>query len=197
MLTLNGIPTPTITTPRSRITQETYVRYTIPMHRMKTWDNRAVNIPAAAANDDMGLITGTFGTDVPVLQSEEWQTAAPASKYCAFQFALPAEYDNGNSILIRLRCAMITTISDDTATIDLECYRSALDGAAGGDICTTVAQDMKSLTPAFKNFTITDTGLFTGDLLDFRLTFGGNDNATGTAVISQISQVEVLLDIRG
>ncbi len=200
MLTLNGIPTPTITTPRSRLTQDSLAVYAIPMHQMKTWNDRAANLPAASAADDMGLITGTFGTDVSVLQSEDFQGAALTGRYCAFQFTLPSEYDNGQTVTLRLRCAMITTIADDAATIDVECFESDRDGAAAGgptDICATVAQSMNSLTPADIDFTITPTALVAGDLLDIRLAFTGNDTVAAGASVAQIAQVEMLLDIRG
>ena len=201
MLTINGIRTATTEEiPRTQLTQTQLATYTIPMHQIKTWDNRAVNLPAAAANDDMGLITGTFGTNVPVLQSEDFQGIALACKYCAFQFALPPEYDAGQTVTLRLRCAMITTVADDAATIDVECFESDRDGVAAGtptDICTTGAQSMNSLTPADIDFTITPTALAPGDLLDIRLTFAGNDTVGAGASVSQISQIEMLCDIRG
>ena len=171
--------------------------YPVPLINMRTWDAREIVLPAAAANDDMGLITGAFGTDVATLQSIDFKTAASDEK-CGFYFALPPEYVAGGGVTLRLRAGMITTISDDGAaavTVDVECSESDREGAAGADICATAAQNMNVLVHADKDFTITPTALSPGDLVDVVLTFAGTDTATGTAVIAEISQVEFLLDV--
>ena len=187
---------------RSSLEEDALSIYTIPLTEMRVWDARGTILPAAAANDDMGIITGAFGTDVATLQSIDFKAGATDEK-CGFSFALPVEYVSGQTITLRLRAGMVTTISDQGAggcTVDVECYESDRDGAAGGgptDLCSTAAQNMNTLAHANKVFTITPTNVVAGDLLDFRLSFIGADTATGTAVIAEISQIELLFDVKG
>jgi len=192
----NAALSSTLDLPRSKLVQETLEAHPVPLTDMRVWDAVGTVLPAAAANDDMGLITGTFGTDVPTLQSIDFKTTSPDEK-CRFFFVLPVEYDDAQTITLRLAAGMITTVSDGTATVDAQCYKSDRAGAVGADICATAAQSINSLVKANVDFTITPTGLAPGDLLDIRLVFGGSDTATGAAVICEISQVEMLLDVRG
>ena len=184
---------------RDALAQEASQVYVVPMTAMRVWDAVSSLLPAAATDDDMGLITGTsgFGTDTPTLQSNDFGEGSPTAKYARFFFPLPPEYDDTESITLRLRAGMHTTISDGTATVDVECYEADRDGAVGSDLYTGDAQSINELVHDNIDFTITPTGLAAGDLLDIRLTFGGTDTGTGTAVICEISQIEVLLDVRG
>ena len=183
---------------RSKLAQDVKT-YTIPLTSCRIWDAMATSLGVAAgapSADDMGLITGTPGTAVPTLNSIDWKGASPTEK-CAFEFVLPAEYDAANTITLRIRAAMLTTVSDGTATIDANCYASNRDGVASADLVTTVAQNMKTLTPANYDFTVTPTGRAAGDRLVFVLTFGGTDTGAAGEMISEISEIEVLLDVRG
>lgn len=166
----------------------------IPLDQMRVWDAFQTNLPGAAANDDMGLITGTLATDVPTLQGVDFGGVSTDEK-AAFCFALPPQYIAGETITVRLRAAMLTTVSDGTATVDVECYKSDRDGGSSADLCATAAQSINSLTPANKDFTITPTGLAPGDLLFIRLAFAGSDVGNLGVMIPEISQVEILLDM--
>jgi len=181
---------------RSKLAQDANKCYTIPIHAFRVWDSAIAILPAVAVDDDMAIVTGTPGTAVPTLQGVDFGGTSTDEK-CAFEFCLPAEYDAGQSITLRLRAAMLTTIADAPCTVDVNCYKSNRDGAAGADLCTTVAQSMNSLTPANLDFTITPTGLAAGDRLVFILTFAGSDTGDLDVMIPEISQVELLLDVRG
>jgi hypothetical protein len=181
---------------RSQLTQETLVAYQIPLTSLRVHDAMITNLPGTAANDDMGLITGTPGTDVPTLQGVDFGGTSTDEK-AAFEFVLPPEYDAGETITVRVRAAMLTTVSDGTATVDVECWKAGDDGAAGSDICATAATTINSLTPGNKDFTITPTGLAAGDRLIFRLAFGGSDTGNVGVMIPEISKLSVLLDIKG
>ena len=112
-------------------------------------------------------------------------------------FALPPEYDAAETIQIRAHAGMLTTVADNTATLDFEVYKSDEEAGIGADICATAAQSINSLTLADKDFTVTATGLSAGDVLDIRMTTAVNDAATGTVVKAIVGAVKIMLDIKG
>lgn len=181
---------------RSALTEDSAAAYRIPLTSFKVHDALITNLPGTAAADDMALITGTPGTDSPTLQGVDFGGTTTDEKG-SFEFVLPPEYVAGQPVTLRARAAMLTTVSDGTATLDCECWKDGDDGAAGSDICATAAQSINSLTPANKSFTITPTGLVPGDKLVFRLSFGGSDTGNAGVMIPEISRVDVLLDIKG
>jgi hypothetical protein len=181
---------------RSGITQQDLVPYTIPLTSLRVHDAMATALPATAANDDMGLITGTPGTDSPTVQGVDFGGTTSDEK-SAFEFVLPAEYVAGETITARVRAAMLTTVSDGTATVDVECWVAGVDGAAGSDICATAATTINSLTPGNKDFTITPTSRAPGDRLIVRLSFAGSDTGDLGVMIPEITLVQMLLDIKG
>ena len=181
---------------RADLTEEALVEYAIPLSAMRVHDNFAANLASTATSGDMGLVTGTPGTDAPTLQGSDFGGGSVSDK-ATFQFALPPEYVSGGPISLRLRAAMLTTVSDGTATVDVECWPQDDDGGASADICATAAQSINSLTPAAKTFTITPTNLLPGEILTFRLSFGGSDAGDAGVMVPEISKVSVLLNIRG
>lgn len=181
---------------RSSLGQDDLKPYPIDFTAMRVHDARHTVLPNTAANDDMALITGTPGTDAPTLQGVDFGGTSTDEK-AAFTFALPAEYVDGETITVRVKAAMLTTVSDGTATVDVECWKRDGSGAVGSDICATAAQSINSLTPANKDFTITPTGLVAGDVLEIRLSFGGSDTGNLGVMIPEISDVRVLCDVKG
>lgn len=163
----------------------------------RVWDALISSLPAAAANDDLGLIQGTFGTNSPTIQAGDLKAAGATTRYARTVFSLPAEYVSGSAITIRTHAGMKTTVSDGTATIDVECYKSDDEEGIGSDLCATAAQSINSLTDADKDFTITPTGLVAGDTLDIRIAVAVNDAATATAVIAVVGSVDVLCGVKG
>ena len=168
--------------------------YQIPVTAMRVHDAMSTVLPAAAAADDMGVVTGTPGTDAPNLQGVDFGGTSTDEK-CGFQFQLPQTYRDGETITLRCKAGMLTTISDGTATLDCECWPDDNDGTVSADICATAAQSINSLTLADIDFTITPTGLVNGDMLNFRLTFGGSDTGNAGVMIPTVTRVEVLCDI--
>jgi hypothetical protein len=181
---------------RSKLAQDTFAEYVIDFLACRVHDALHTVLPGTAAADDMGLITGTPGTDAPTLQGVDFGGTSTDEK-CAFLFRLPPEYDDGESVVLRVRAAMLTTVSDGTATVDVECWKADGDGAVGSDICATAAQSINSLTPANKDFVITETGLVAGDLLVFRVSFGGSDSGNAGVMIPEISKLTARIDIKG
>lgn len=181
---------------RNDFGQETLVADTVDLMTLRTWDDMTAFLPGTAASDDLAFIEGTFGTDAPTVQSSDGK-ATTITQRARFQYPLTECYDPGETIQVRIRAGMITTVSDSTATIDVECYLHDADGSVGSDLCTTAAQDINSLTKGNDDFTITSTGFVVGDTLDIRVTIAITDSATGTAVIGEISRIQILRDIRG
>jgi hypothetical protein len=170
--------------------------YVIPLTNMRVHDAMQTVLPGTAANDDMGLITGTPGTDVPTLQGVDFGGTTSDEK-AGFQFVLPPEYYSGGQIQVVVRAAMLTAIADTSCTVDVQCWPQDDNGAAAADICATSAQNMNSLTPANYTFTITATNRLPGDVLNIRLAFAGTDAGNLAVMIPEISKVTVKLDIRG
>jgi len=165
--------------------------YKLPLADAKTWDAMATTLPGTAANDDMGFITGTPGTDAPTLQGVDFGGAATDEK-CAFEFVLPPEYRAGSAVTLRCKAGMLTTVADENTvavTLDAEVWKDAGDGTVGADICATAAQACNSLTMADLDFTVTPTGLVPGDKLLFNLTWAGDDAGNLGVMIPEIQNV--------
>ena len=181
---------------RSKIGQTTLAPFFIPWQAFRVWNAYQTNLPGTPLADDLGLVGGTFGTDSPSIQTEDLKAAGATSSYARFCVALPPEYDDGETVQIRIHAGMLTNVADTSATVDLEVYESDKEAGIGSDICATAAQSINSLTLASKDFTITASGLVSGDVLDCRSTTAINDAATGTAVKGIIGYVALLCDIR-
>lgn len=185
---------------RTKLVQENLVPYGVPLNAGRVWDAPGSALPAAAAADDLGLIPGTWGTDGLMIQSSDRKAGAGATQYARVLVPVPAEYMAGQTVQLRVVGGMVTTVSDGTATVDLECYLSTTGGDVGSDLCATAAASINALlsgTPTTVDFTITSTSLVPGDLLDCRLAVAVTDAATATAVIGAISRIALLCDIKG
>lgn len=182
---------------RTDIVQETLAKFPIPLWAFRVHDALQTNLPGTSANDDLGFSTGTIGTDSPKLTTGDLKAAGATTRYARVQVPLPAEYDAGETVKLRISGGMETTAADTSATVDVQCYKVDREGAVGSDICATGAQDINDTTFGDDDFTITPTGLTAGDVLDIRIAVAVNDGATGTAVIATIGAVELLCDIRG
>ena len=195
-LTIRGSILPAIT--RTQFAQNDAQVYQIQLSSAKVWDAAQNSLPSAGAADDLGLETGTWGTDVPHISTGDLKAAGATTRYCLFELVLPPEYVAGQTVTLRISSGMETTVSDTTSTIDVEAYLASRDGTVdGADICETDAQSNNSLTFAGLSFTFSATNCDPGDQLFVRIAAAVNDAATGTAVISTIGAVELLLDTQG
>jgi len=184
--------------PRSSLIQDDFVSFMIPLERFRVWDAYATALPGTSATDDLGMITGTFGSAPPYIGTGDVKNST-VTRYARVGYQLPAEYVAGQSVRLTLHAGMITTVSSGAATVDVECYKMAQDGSTnmGSDLVTTAATTIRSLTFGDKDFDITSTALSPGDWLDIRVTVNIVDSATGTAVIGAILAAEMKLDIKG
>lgn len=181
----------------SQLAQRAFQKAPVLFSSMRVWD--AMHTPAVGtpASDDLGIVTGTPGTDAPMLSSGDLKSAGATTRKVAFEIEVPDDYDDGQTFQMRFTAAMETTVADTSATIDLEVYKPDGTGAVGSDLCTTAAQSINSLTPADKDFVIDETGIDPGDKLICIVSVAVNDAATGTAVTAAIYNVVRRCDTRG
>jgi len=179
----------------TKIAQRVLAESVIPLTNLRVWDAVASILPSAAAADDLGLVTGTWGTN-PVRVTAGDVKASSSTRRLYFAVPIPANYEDGQTIQVRIRAKMETTVADTSCTIDLEAYVGT-SGTLGSDLVTTAAQSMNSLTAASYDFTINPTGVDPGDLIECRLSIAYNDAATATAVTPAIYKIALLCDTRG
>lgn len=182
---------------RTKLAQTVLAEYPVELTRFRVWDAMQTNLPGTSAADDLGLIGGTFATASPMIQTYDVKAAGAQTLRARVVLNMPIEYDAAETVNIRVRGGMITTIADNSCTVDIECCKLDEDGAVAADICATAAQSINSLTKADKDFTITATTLNPGDQLDVRVTIAVNDAATATTVKAALSKISLLCDVRG
>ena len=180
----------------TKLAQRVLAESIVPLTQARTWDSVAVNLPAAAASDDLGLVAGTWGTDPARITAGNVRILGATTRRLYLAIPIPANYEDGQTIQLQIRAKMETTVADVSCTIDAEA-RIGADGAVGSDLVTTAAQSMNSLSAAAYTFTIDSTGVDPGDLLEVRLSIASNDAATATAVTPAIYSIALLCDTRG
>jgi hypothetical protein len=180
----------------TKLAQRVLAESIIPLTQARTWDSVAVNLPASASSDDLGLVSGTFGTNPARITAGDVKALGATTRRLYMAIPIPANYEDGQTIQLQIRAKMETTVADVSCTLDAEAYVGA-DGSLSSDLVTTPAQSMNSLTAAAYNFTINATGVDPGDLLEVRLSIASNDAATATAVTPAIYSIALLCDTRG
>jgi hypothetical protein len=182
---------------RSKLEQDDLVIFPVDFFDMRVWDDLTSMLPAAGANDDLGLYESTFGTGAPIVKTGDLKAAGATTRYARFTMVLPAEYVSGETITVRAHAGMKTTVSDTTATIDFSVYKYDKSGGISADLVTTGAQSINSLTFADIDFTVTPTGLVAGDMFDVRVAIAINDGATVTVVEGALGKLDLLCDVKG
>lgn len=198
----NSLVTDNAAIARTKLEQDDFVEYVVPFTALRVWDNFASLLPASASSDDLGLTftagTGIF-TDAPTVQGSDFGGTS-ATQYAALLFGLPPEYVDGQSVRLRIRAAMLTTVADDKCDLDIEAYEHDDDGSLDGsptDLYTGAVQDMNSLTLANFDFDLTATSLTSGSQLFVRIKVDGNDSGDAGVMIPEITKISFLLDIKG
>lgn len=172
--------------------------FPIPLTDFRVWDNMASLLPTAGATDDLGLIEGTFGSATPSLRTEDLKAAGATNNRARALIQLPWEYVAAQTVTLRFKAGMITTVADTSATLDCEAYKllDDPDDGMGSDLVSTAATSINSLTFADIDFSVTANDLSPGDILDMRITTAVNDAATVTPVIAGITSAKLLCDVR-
>lgn len=182
---------------RSKLAQEALARFQVNLTDFRVWDAMQTVLPNPSANDDLGLYGGTFETDSPMIKTYDVKSAGALTFYARALIRLPAEYDDAETVQLRIHAEMQTTVADTTATIDIKAFESDREQGISADLCATGAQSMNNLVAADYDFTITATDLVSGDILDVRIAIAVNDAAGGGAVVAAVGSVELLCDIKG
>jgi len=183
---------------RSSLLQYNAQVYQIPLTSAKIWDAAQTNLPGTAATDDLEINTGTWGTNVPSIQTNDLKAAGATTRYALFEVATPPEYVAGQTVTLRASAGMLTTIADTSATLDFEAYITDREGlVSGSDLVSTAFTSINSLTFADYSFTLTPTTIDPGQKILIRMAIAVNDGATGTAVIGSVGALELLLDTQG
>ena len=154
---------------------------------------------ADQATDDLSLVGGTFGTNAPSLQTDDFGGNLQADPYYARgEIQLPAEYVAGQSIEIRFHAGMLTTVADQSCTVDVDVYKSDEDSTSTGDLCddAAVSDNMNSLVFADIDFTIAPATLSPGDLLDVRIKVTADDDGDAGEMKACIGSIQLLCDVR-
>lgn len=153
-----------------------------------------------AAENHLDCTGGTHGTNAPSLRTpDSGGNGAATAYYARGEIQLPAEYVAGQSIEIRVHAGMLTTVADQSCTVDIEVYKSDEDGTSTGDLCAdaAVSDNMNSAVFADIDFTITPGTLSPGDILDVRLTVTIDDDGdAGAGITGVIGSVQLLCDVR-
>jgi hypothetical protein len=183
--------------PRSWLTQDDNKVYSIPLTECFVWDSGA-KLPTSASADDLAHITGTFGTSTDYISAGDCKALGATTRRCRFRIVLPPEYVGGQTVSLRVAAGMLTTVADTSCTVDFEAYKVNRDTlVSGGDLVTTAATTMNSLTFSEKTFAVTSGALVAGDILDVRMTIVCTDAATGTAVTPAVAAIDLVCDIKG
>ena len=182
---------------RTKLAQDTNQPFSIPLGEWRVHDAITSFLPGTAASDDLGFDGGTFGSSSPHITAGDLKAAGATTRYARALVQLPVEYDDGQTVYIRCHAGMQTTVADTSCTLDVQCYKSDEETGIVSDICATAATSINSLTFADIDFTITPTGLVSGDTLDVRIAIACTDAATGTAVEPTIGATQLLCDVRG
>ncbi len=180
----------------TKLAQRVLAESIVPLTQARTWNAVATNLPAAAADDDLGLVSGTWGTDPARITAGNVKALGATTRRLYLAIPIPANYEDGQTIQLQIRAKMETTVADVSCTIDAEAYVGS-DGVLGADLVTAAAQSMNSLSAAAYTFTVNATGVDPGDLLEVRLSISSNDAATATAVTPAIYSIALLCDTRG
>jgi hypothetical protein len=181
---------------RAKMAQVAAAVFPIPLASMRVW-NTWQPLPVAAADDDLGAIAGTWATSVPhVESSDSGQTSV--TQYLGFEFTLPDDYDEAETITVRIPAKM-RVVADGSAAVDVEAYLSDGNSAvSGGDLIATAATTINSADWANKDFTVTATSRVPGDRIFFRVKVAIVDTNTATEhVTAWLGDIEVLVDVRG
>ncbi|KKM00313.1 hypothetical protein LCGC14_1805670 [marine sediment metagenome] len=182
--------------PRANLLQDNLQPFTIPLTEFVVWDAMHTNLPGTSATDDLALVSNGI-TDSPTIQTSDLDSAGATTRYASRLCPVPAEYVAGETLIVRFHAGMKTNAADNTATLDLQAYKSDEEEGVSADLCTTAAIDINNTVMIDADFTVTPDDLSPGDLLLLRIAVAVNDAAGGAPVIGIVGSAKLLCDVKG
>ncbi len=181
-------PTWSSAVPRATLLQEDLALYDIPLAGLRQADQAVMGI-TGTSGDHFYDISG----NAPVLLGNT-PSSSTVTDISTFDFALPAEYVDGETITLRINAKVDATA--DTNSLDLEAYLvNKLAGTVGSDIQSTTIKSTTASAVAY-DFTITPTSLVAGDMLHFLMTTVNADGDGSDGIVS-IFSIQAMIDIKG
>ena len=173
--------------------------FNIPWSWWRTFDSMGVNLPSAAANDDLGLVGGTHGTAHPSLQAGDVGGTSSTRKARAV-IPLPWNYVAAQSVTLRFFAACLTSAPDTTCTLDIAVYLHDGDTTLHGDgdlAPAAAANNIKSTVFTNVDFALsTLTNISPGSELDVLLSIEYDDSGDAAVMIPCIGLAQLLCDVR-
>ncbi len=120
----------------TKIAQRVLAESVISLTQARVWDAVQTNLPATPASDDLGIITGTWGTNPVRITAGDVKALGSTTRRLYLAIPIPSNYEDGQTIQLRIRAKMETTVADNSCTIDAEAYVGS-DGALGSVLVTT------------------------------------------------------------
>jgi len=178
---------------RSNLITENTAVYELPATTWRVHDAMQTNLPGTALADDLGVTTGTFGTNAPYIASEDLNGDGTSASYARRTFTLPPEYLSGGTITLRI----YADTQAGAASVDAQAYLESKTGIAisGSDLVTTTATAVTTTFGA-KDFTLTPTSRVAGDTIDIRIAAIGTTSVTASTIV-RIPNIEMILQIKG
>jgi hypothetical protein len=164
-------------------------------------DIDAILNQAAGDDDDLTLIQGTLGTNATTIETIDCGGLNDTTQYGSFWFVVPPSYIAGSTVSLVANAGMVTTVADQSATVDFSCYvpdYANADGTVSSDLITTDATSVNSLTFADKTFVVDDDvsghALAAGSLVQCRLTaLCDDDGNAGDNITIRINKLDVVI----
>lgn len=180
--------------PRSYLEQEDLVPFPIPLIDWYVHDSRE-RLPATAAADDLAFKIGTFATSPDSIESSD-AAGTTITQYALARWIVPEGFVTGQTLQFVANFKM-QTVSDGTATLDIQVFENTKVGGIGSDLYAGAAVDVNDSAATDYSFAITSTGLSAGDELIIRMALAVTDSLTGSGVIGQFNYTELQADIKG
>lgn len=169
--------------------------FNVPWTSWRTFDAMGTPIPSAAANDDLGLVGGTHGTNHVTIQAGDVGEASSV-RYARAVITMPWEYVATQSATLRFYAGCLTAAADTTCTLDIAAYIMDGDDTVGANVAAApVANNMNSVVFDNSDFSLSSGNLAPGTELDVLLSITYNDGATAV-VTPCIGLVQLLCDVR-
>ena len=183
---------------RSSLEMDPSVTFGLPLHDWRVWDNEGTLLPSTVGSaDDLGLVTGTFGTNFSYLSTQDLNGAGAITERARIQFTIPFGYELGANFYIAVYAGMLTSAASVSATLDFEAFWQTIGSRAvdGGDIVLDAAKTINSTVLGGYNWLCSGVNGNEARQLDIRMTLAAN-SVTASAHHAIVARTYLLLPYR-